>query len=318
MIPCPKCKAELTENDVFCFVCGHKMEQPTLSQPTEKGFDVLKPCPKCNTMPASSEDVFCAECGYKLISEVAPEPAQPIVEPSTPVADPVIDKPVEPDAVQPVVETPVAQPEPEVTPAPPIVEVVPPVNSPVPPPVVPPVIPPVAPPVTPSSPAFSQPPKKKKSAGKVIFTILLILIIVAVVGGGVFAFLIYNGSVSRQQVSFVPKSMLDMIPSASGAATDNKTASRYFVAYCSGVFDGKKEAVVSNVFNNVDIKADNDDAAEIAFRETGQKDIEKFTRFSDHFVYSFSKMGDAIEKREDIIDDLKKKGYKPQFVTVEK
>jgi hypothetical protein len=348
MIQCPKCKTELTENDVFCFVCGHKMEQPLQQQSAAEGTAVLKPCPQCQTMPASADDVFCAECGFRLIPET-PAVQEPPKEEIPPVQEtPQVEEPVKeelPEQKQeektdevapqapanekpateetpvipvtpPVVEPPVTEAKPE----PPVVPATPPVSEPVQSAAVPPVQQPQPQSFTQQPAAtspFQAPPKKKKSAGKVIFTIFLILLIVAVVGGGIFGFLIYNGNVSRQQVSFIPKSLLDMIPAAKGAADEN-TVSRYFVAYCSGQFDGTKEAVVSNVFNNVDIKADNDDAAEVAFREQGMSDIEKFTRFSNHFVYSFSKMGDAIDKREEIIDDLRAKGYKPQYVTVKK
>ncbi len=309
MIKCPKCNAELSENDVFCFVCGHKMEQPLQQQTAAEGTAVLKPCPQCQTMPASADDVFCAECGYRLIPEV------PVVqEPLKEEIPPLQKTPVVPHT-HPVSEPSVS----ELKPEPPVVPVTPPVSEPVQPTATHPFQQPqnqqfTQQPTT-TSP-FQAPPRKKKSAGKVIFTIFLILLIVVVICGGIFGFLIYNGTVSRQQVSFIPKSLLDMIPSAKGAADD--TVTRYFVAYCSGQFDGKKEAVVSNVYNNLDIKAENDDAAEIAFREQGMKDIEKFTRFSNHFVYSFSKMADAIDKREEVIDNLKTKGYKPQFVTVKK
>ena len=308
MINCPKCKAELTENDVFCFVCGHKMEQPLQQQPATEGSAVLKPCPQCQAMPISADDVFCAECGFRLIPETPPvqespkEEIPPVVEQPA-VEQPAVEQPVveQPAVEQPVVEQPIVEQ--------PIVEQPVVIQPPV---VQPPVVTPPA-----VAPPFQAPPKKKKGAGRVIFTIILILLLVTAFGGGVLGFLIYNGSVSRQQVSFIPASMLDMIPSAEGVA-DNATVTRYFVAYCSGQFDGAKEGVISNVYNNVDIKSENNDAAEVAFREQGMKEIKKFTKFSNYFVYSFSKMGDAIDKREEIIVDLKSKGYKPQFVTVKK
>lgn len=69
MIKCPKCSAELTDTDVFCFTCGHKIEQTTLPDQSSEGSSVLMPCPKCQTIPASNEDIFCTECGTRLVQE---------------------------------------------------------------------------------------------------------------------------------------------------------------------------------------------------------------------------------------------------------
>jgi len=366
MIHCPKCKTELTENDVFCFVCGHKMEQPTLSQPiASEGSAVLKPCPQCQTIPASAEDVFCAECGYRLIPEQAPEVVQPekpeeiaIVETQqTPVVEePTVQQaeevqaPIQEEVQIPVVEEPTVQQAEEVQA--PIQEeaqenivaeqpqaapdIQPPQNV---------QTAPITAAVTPQAQQptqqapqtmqniqaagpFGQAAPKKRGAGKVILTIFLILLIVLVVGGGVFSFLIYNGNVSRNEVGkYIPKSMLDMIPSAKGATST--TATRYFVSYCFGQFDkpaqGKskkkekeKKAVVSDIYTNIDVGSETNDAAEVAFRSAGNEQIDKFSRFSNHFTASFSSNMEAMEERENIIKDLKSKGYKPEFIRVTK
>jgi len=327
------------------------MEQQTLSQQTTvEGSSVLKPCPNCQASPASAEDVFCAECGTRLIS-VAPDPVEvPITiseEPQPPVVEDVQPLVVEQDitvndvTVQETVEEipqrevlKTNEPVQDIQPEAPVVNQV--ISSaeqvPVPPAaetVIPPVQPQVStPPVQPQHVQLSQPSGKKRSAGKIIFRIVLILLIIVLVGGGTGGFLIYNGNVSRDAMGkFVPKSVLDMIPSAKGVKST--TATRYYVVYCSGQFEkvGKKKgkktemekkAVISDVFTDLDISSNTEDAAEVAFRNIGNEKIEKFSRFKKFFVIGFTSNSEAFDERERIIRDLKSKGYKPEFISVKK
>lgn len=308
MINCPQCNAELTETDVFCYTCGHKIEHNAIpEQPKEIVSDVLKPCPQCQSMPSSANDVFCAECGFRLIPEV-----QQVQEPS----DEIASSEVETSTTEEVVQTEVSEniqetPEAEVQPQPQIEE------QPVP------KVPVVEQTVV-STPVVA---KKKKKGRWVVWTIIILLFLI-LAGGVTSGLLIHNGIFSRTEAeNYVPKSLLNLIPVGQKEAVT--TASRYFVVYCFGQFDkapvkkGKKsekekQAVVSDVFTNLDAGSETNDAAEVAFRNAGNIQIKKFSRFSNYFVNSFSTNLEAMKERENIISDLKSKGYKPEFLRVVK
>ncbi len=74
---CPNCKAQLTDDTVFCTGCGQKLEI------IESSADVV--CPKCGN-PCSSDTQFCTKCGVPiggapqaahLIQPQIPSPGQP-------------------------------------------------------------------------------------------------------------------------------------------------------------------------------------------------------------------------------------------------
>jgi hypothetical protein len=320
MINCPKCKAELTDKDAFCFVCGYKMEPATPRQQNPEEVKVsLKPCLRCNAMPLSSEDVFCAECGNSLVQNTVN--IDPITNDVQENENNQIQ--AEPEEFPKIVEEPVIVKDNQSAQQPEIKSEQPkPVQNEVQEKQV------VQQPAQPVVPIMTQPvvPKKRKT-GKIIFIILLVLIFTVVVGGGILGFLIYNGNVSRKVASqYIPSSVLDMVPSAAGTTT---SATRYFVIYSFGQFDkqpvqkGKKPgveklAVISDIFTNLDAGTETNDGAEVVFRNEGNSQIQKFSRFTKFFVNSFSTHQEAMTEREKIIEDMKIKGYKRQFVKVAK
>lgn len=306
MIRCPKCHTELSENDMFCFVCGHKMDnKPDNSQQADQQV-LLKPCPVCQTMPTSPEDVFCAECGFRLIPEVQKvqdsldETGSPAEEPS--IKEVIVQAEVS-ENIQEIPKTgeqPHPQTEKQPIPKLPVAE----------------------------QTIVSTPVVAKRKKGRWVLWFLLILILLIVAGGGIYGFLIHNGTVSRNQAEvYVPKAVLDLIPV--GQKEIVATASRYFVVYGFGQFDKQpaqkgrkivkeKRAVISDVFTNIDAGSETNDGAEVAFRNAGNSQITKFSRFSKYFVNSFATNLEAMKERENIIKDLKSKGYKTEFVRVVK
>ncbi len=325
MIQCPKCQAELTESDLFCFVCGHKIEQQTLPQKNaQEGAIGLFPCPNCQNVPSTEKDLFCAECGAKLnkketqaikIHQVEIPKTDSSLEIITTVEKSIISVP---DKEEPVAEPQYSE-----------LNTIKQTDVQQQPPVMPTMQTQTKPPVQ-NAAAGVHPTvfKKKRKAGKMIFTIFLVFIMLCLLAGAIFGVLIYNGNIPRRTVGqYVPKSILDIIPAGKGSKT--ATASRYFVVYCFGQFekqntkkDGKpeteKQAVISDIFTNVDAGSETNDKAEIVFRNAGNEQIQKFSRFSKFFVTSFSTNLEALTERENIINDLKSKGYKPEFVRVVK
>lgn len=79
MKTCPKCNDTQTDDKMFCYKDGAKL-QPS---PT---------CPKCHRVINPKYDHFCAYCGERLAPE--PEQSQPEakpVQPPKPVAKPVAE-----------------------------------------------------------------------------------------------------------------------------------------------------------------------------------------------------------------------------------
>lgn len=59
---CKKCGAENDNNDVFCYLCGNKLEIPNIRENTES---TEKKCPKCGQM-LGKDDAFCFKCGEDI------------------------------------------------------------------------------------------------------------------------------------------------------------------------------------------------------------------------------------------------------------
>ena len=72
---CPKCKTEVSDDDVFCPNCNLKLifTCPKCKSPTHIGpircencgYQLIKLCPKCDTKNFSWSDK-CRKCGYEF------------------------------------------------------------------------------------------------------------------------------------------------------------------------------------------------------------------------------------------------------------
>lgn len=157
----------------------------------------------------------------------------------------------------------------------------------------------------------SKPPKK--NIGLKIFLTLVLIIVVA---AGIMSVLIYTGHISKQQLSFIPQSVLDIIPVSSQSHTTSAQASTFYVAFSMTIINNQKTAVVTTIFNNTHTQSSSRDAAELYYRNQAKNQIPNFLLYKNHFIYAFSKFGDALDKREEIIRDLQGKGYQLQFIEI--
>jgi len=244
---------------------------------------------------------FCPECGYKLAGDefLCPGCGFKLAE-----RPPVEQAPVAPPPVTP------PPPPPPVTP--------PPVQQ-----QVPPVVPPVAQPQP--QPITYQPiqheqyvPKKKKRTGLWIFLILLIVILV---GGGVGAFLISNGTIARDKVSFLPESILDKLAPQKTEVAPAKVAEKpvFYFAYSFTVVKGKKIAIISSIMKPLNPKTASEQIARNSFMDFARisysDDYFKFQ--NDLKVKKYDSQAAAMKARNDQIEKLKNQGFELRLLEVQ-
>lgn len=278
-------------------------------------------CPECGNK-LEGDEFLCPSCGFKLAER------PPVAAPAAPpVAPPKVEQ-----QVPPVVPPPVSQQTPSVPPPPPITQPEPPVMQTPPPPVnqqVPPVMPPPTPqpqpkpqPITyqPSPQQQYVPPKKKSKAWLVI---LLIVLGVILVGGGVGAFLIYNGTLAKDKVSFLPESVLEMLTPASKKSDSSTTVvapkQAFYVTYSYGLINYKKVVIISSVMDPAVTEKSNKAGAETAFLEFARINYSKdyFHLTKNMTTKTFSDRKKALDERENIKKDFEKKGYELRLMEVQ-
>jgi DNA-directed RNA polymerase subunit RPC12/RpoP len=199
----------------------------------------------------------------------------------------------------------------------------PPVVEPTPPPVVP--VPPVAETVTApqAQPISYQPTQQQqfvqsKKKSKAWLVILLVVLGVIVIGGGIGAFLIYNGTIPRDKVEFIPEQILEKI-APKPTPVVNAPSKAFYVTYSFTLIDNKKVAIVSSVMEPSFPEKSNIEGAESAFLEFARinysKDYFNFT--SNMKTKKFDNKEEALNERENIKNDFKKKGYELRLMEVQ-
>ena len=283
-------------------------------------------CPECGNK-LEGDEFLCPSCGFKLAERppVAPPPAPP-------VAPPKVEQQAPPVAPPPVTPPPVIQqtpPEPPVTTPPPVSQQTPPVMQTPPPPAnqqVPPVMPPQPKPqpqpitYQPSPQQQYVPPKKKSKAWLVI---LLIVLGVILVGGGVGAFLIYNGTLPKDKVSFLPESVLEMLTPANKKSDSSTTVvapkQTFYVTYSYGLINNKKVVIISSVMDPANSAKSNEAGAETAFLEFARINYSKdyFHLTKNMTTKTFNDRKKALDERDNIKKDFEKKGYELRLMEVQ-
>lgn len=283
-------------------------------------------CPECGNK-LEGDEFLCPSCGFKLAERppVAPPPAPP-------VAPPKVEQQAPPVAPPPVTPPPVIQqtpPAPPVTTPPPVSQQTPPVMQTPPPPAnqqVPPVMPPQPKPqpqpitYQPSPQQQYVPPKKKSKAWLVI---LLIVLGVILVGGGVGAFLIYNGTLPKDKVSFLPESVLEMLTPANKKSDSSTTVvapkQTFYVTYSYGLINNKKVVIISSVMDPANSAKSNEAGAETAFLEFARINYSKdyFHLTKNMTTKTFNDRKKALDERDNIKKDFEKKGYELRLMEVQ-
>ncbi|HBG71495.1 MAG TPA: hypothetical protein DHV29_08525 [Bacteroidales bacterium] len=233
-------------------------------------------------------------------------------------------------APPPVTPPPVIQQTPSVPPVttpPPVSQQTPPVMQTPPPPVnqqASPVMPPQPKPqpitYQPSPQQQYVPPKKKSKAWLVI---LLIVLGVILVGGGVGAFLIYNGTLPKDKVSFLPESVLEMLTPANKKSDSSTTVvapkQTFYVTYSYGLINNKKVVIISSVMDPANSAKSNAAGAETAFLEFARINYSKdyFHLTKNMTTKTFNDRKKALDERDNIKKDFEKKGYELRLMEVQ-
>lgn len=150
----------------------------------------------------------------------------------------------------------------------------------------------------------------------VYLPLLLVFFVLIILGVAVFLALIYTGNIKKEQLSFIPKSILNTIPITSQDQTSFSEVTTHYVAFSMTILKNNKKAIVTTVFNNSHTKSNTRDGAEIYYRNFAKNKITDFMLYKNHFIYQFSNFGDALDKRKEIINDLNSKGYQINFIEI--
>lgn len=285
-------------------------------------------CPECGNK-LEGDEFLCPSCGFKLAERppVAPPPAQQQVPPVAPPPPPVSQPTPPPPPVNQQVP-PVAPPPPPVNQqTPPVAPPPPPVNKQA-PPVVPPPPKPQPQPAPQSQPITYQPapqqqyvPPKKKSKAWLVITLIVLGVII--VGGGVGAFLIYNGTIPKDKVSFIPENILEMLTPANKKSESSTTVvaptQAYYVTYSYGLINNKKVVIISSVMDPANAQKSNEAGAETAFLEFARINYSKdyFHLTKNMTTKTFNDRQKALDERENIKKDFEKKGYELRLMEVQ-
>ncbi len=265
-------------------------------------------CPECGHK-LEGDEFLCPSCGFRLVTEAPVIP--PIV---TPVSEPQkIDNENAPVIPPPIVsETPKPEPvsESESPQIPPVIE------DPKPKAQVPP-----TPQNNTQNPVYQQemfmntPPKRKKRIGLKITLLLLILIIL---GAGTLALLVNQGMVSKDQVAFIPKEILDKIsPASKVSTTPAAPAKAFYYVHTSAIIGDKKVAILSSIMEPTIPSQSSEIGAENSFNEMARiKYSKEYPQFKKKFVRKYTDKNKALDERNATKEDYKKRGYELRLMEV--
>ena len=288
-------------------------------------------CPECGQALEGSE-YLCPSCGFKLAEPPAeqtppPPPVNENVPPPPPVNEVVPPVPPVENPEPPRIETP--EPPKVEEPVPPVEE--PKVETPVPPieepkqeVTIPPVQETVVPPQPQQQGIFNQAspqaivPKKKS---KLWLWIVLIVVGVLVISAGVGAFLIYNGTIPKNKVDFLPKSVLEVLTPKqnNNGPVSNKPDRVYYLAYSFTLIEktNEKVIIISSVMDPGSVTQANEFGAKSSFNEFAKINYpDDYFLFKDVKVKKFNSREDAVNERESIKKDFESKGYTLRLMEV--
>lgn len=153
--------------------------------------------------------------------------------------------------------------------------------------------------------------------------ILLIVLGVILVGGGVGAFLIYNGTLPKDKVSFLPESVLEMLTPANKKSDSSTTVvapkQTFYVTYSYGLINNKKVVIISSVMDPANSAKSNEAGAETAFLEFARINYSKdyFHLTKNMTTKTFNDRKKALDERDNIKKDFEKKGYELRLMEVQ-
>ena len=276
-------------------------------------------CPECGHQLEGGE-FLCPSCGFKLadkpveqspppVNETPPPPNGDVIPPVPPVVDPQITK--EETPVPPTVEEPKETPqeEPKETPKEEPNDI-PPKQETTPPP--------------PQQGLFNQTPGtqvmpvQKKSL--LWLWIILIVLGVLILASAVGAFLIYNGTIPRDKVDFLPKVIMEQLaPKTNSAPVSTSPKQVFFLAYSFTLLEENNEKVIiiSSIMDPGSATEANEFGAKNTFNE-----FAKINYPNDYFFFknvkikSFTSRTDAFNERERLKTDYKRKGYTLRLMEV--
>lgn len=180
------------------------------------------------------------------------------------------------------------------------------------------------PPSMTSQPSYTYPPvpektNKKSGAGWIILFVFLGLILV---GAGVGAYLIYEGYIPKEKVSFLPPVVLEWLtPQKKTETTTNtqKTPQKlFYVTYAFNIVDGKKILIISSVMEPSFPEKSNKFGAEKAFIDMLKI---RYAKTYFHFLKTirtkvYTDKVKALNDREKIKREFGRDGYKVEVMEV--
>ncbi len=283
-------------------------------------------CSKCGQSLEGSE-YLCPSCGLKLaetpVSQTPPpvndNVPPPIKEGTTPEANQPQEMQTPPSAqTQPQTQTPPQkQPQqvPPTTPQQPQGQTPPPQGTP----------PPPQQAQTPPPPQgyqqapYPMPPRRKKSKAW-LWILIILLLLLGGVGAG--AFLIYNGTIPKEKVDFLPEQVLEMLTPKQNSpepTVSNKPSKVFYLAYSSSYLEktNEKVIIISSVMDPGSVSQSNEFGAKNAFNEFARINYPKdYFLFKNVVVRKFDTREDAVNKREKIKKEYKSKGYTLRLMEV--
>lgn len=279
-------------------------------------------CPECGQALEGSE-YLCPSCAFKLaeppVEETPPPP--PVQENVPPPVVENIPPPVN-EEVPPV--SPVENTEPPKMEEPKVEDPVPLVEEPKTETPVPPVEEKTVPPQPEQQGIFNQnipptamPPKKSK----LWLWIVLIVVGFLLIGSAVGAFLIYNGTIPKKSVDFLPKQVLEMLTPQknNNAPVNNAPTQVYYLTYSFTLLDDTNEKVIiiSSIMDPGSVSQANEFGAKSSFNEFAKINYpDDYFLFKDVKVKKYTNREDAVNDRESIKKDFKSKGYTLRLMEV--
>lgn len=272
-------------------------------------------CPECGHQ-LEGDEFLCPSCGFKLADKPVeqspppvnetpppPPPSGDVTPPVPPVETPQITKeeaPVTPPVEEPK-DTPKEEPKEEPQNIPPQQETTPPQQG-----------------------LFNQPPSaqvmpvQKKSL--LWLWIILIVLGVLIIASAVGAFLIYNGTIPRDKVDFLPKVVMEQLaPKTNTAPVSTSPRQVFFLAYSFTLLEENNEKVIiiSSVMDPGSATEANEFGAKNSFNEFAKINYpDDYFFFKNVKIKSFTSREDAFNEREKLKKDYKRKGYTLRLMEV--
>ncbi|MCX7697060.1 MAG: zinc ribbon domain-containing protein [Bacteroidales bacterium] len=161
--------------------------------------------------------------------------------------------------------------------------------------------------------------KKRTGAGWIIFILILILLLLGI---GVGAYLVYEGYIPQEQVSFLPPVVLEWLTpqkkNVSNTTNLQIPQKLYYVTYAFNIVDGMKILIISSVMEPSFPEKSNKFGAEKAFIEMLKI---RYAKTYFHFLKTirtkvYKDKVKALDDREKIKREFERDGYKVEVMEV--